>query len=106
MTPVNMQLAHWNLEHTAQQLRDPSAAAFQAGRQGEGAAAAVHRDNSVQGAEQSAKEERLGAKKKRDTSEKDGRRGRRNLSPRNGEEGDDDARPSSGEEKGRLDFYA
>ena len=106
VTPVNMQLAHWNLEHTAQQLRDLSAAAYQAGRQGEGAAAAVHRDNSVQAAEQSAEEERIGAKKKRDESEKDGRKGKRNLSPGRGEEREDDGNPVSGAETGRLDFYA
>jgi hypothetical protein len=105
VTPVNLQLAHWNLEHTAQQLRDPAAAAFQAGRQGEGAAAAVHRDNSVQSAEQSAEEERLGAKKKRDASEKDGKKGKRALSQRNGKEEDEET-PSFGTEKGRLDFYA
>ena len=57
VNPVNMQLAHWNLEHTAQQTRDPSAAAAQAGRQGEGLAAAEHRDTSVQQAEPSAEEE-------------------------------------------------
>ena len=40
VTPVNLQLSHWNLEHTAQQTRDLSAMAAQAGRQGETVAAA------------------------------------------------------------------
>jgi hypothetical protein len=102
---VNMQLAHWNLEHTAQQLRDPSAASLQAGRQGEGVAAAVHRDSTVQAAEQSAEEERLGAKKKRDQSEKDGKRGKQTRSPRDDEEPDKDP-PSPGADRGTLDFYA
>jgi alkanesulfonate monooxygenase SsuD/methylene tetrahydromethanopterin reductase-like flavin-dependent oxidoreductase (luciferase family) len=105
VTPVNLQLAHWNLEHTAQQLRDPAAAAFQAGRQGEGVAAAVHRDGSVQAAEESAEEERLGAKKKREQSEKEGKRNRRSLTERDGEQAEEKA-PPSGAEKGRLDFYA
>ena len=102
---MNMQLAHWNLEHTAQQLRDPSAASLQAGRQGEGVAAAVHRDSTVQAAEQSAEEERLGAKKKRDQSEKDGKRGKQTRSPRDDEEPDKDP-PSHGADRGTLDFYA
>ena len=76
VNPVNMQLAHWNLEHAAQQLRDPAAAAAQAGLQGESAAAAVHRDGSVQPADQGAEGERIGVRKKKDRQHQEGRRKR------------------------------
>ncbi len=99
VSPVNLQLAHWNLEHTAQQNRDPSAAAAQAGRQGEGVAAALHRDASVQAAQEAAEEERLARKKERERREGEKRK--------TGPSAEDQEREEPGEkEKGRLDFYA
>lgn len=100
VSPVNLQLAHWNLEHTAQQNRDPSAAAAQAGRQGEGVTAALHRDASVQAAEESAEEERLSRKKERERQEE---QKKKTAHP---EEEQDEQEPSGEQTKGRLDFYA
>ena len=103
VNPVNMQLAHWNLEHTAQQHRDPAAAVVQAGQQGEGAAAAVHRDASVQTADHAAEEEKVGIRKKREEQQKDGRRKKRNFSnPAEAEESEE----LSLSETGGVDFYA
>lgn len=100
VNPVNLQLAHWNLEHTAQQNRDPSAAAAQAGRQGEGVTAALHRDASVQAAEQSAEEERLTRKKERDRQNE----GKKKTVP---PEEEQEEQEGSGEKiMGRVDFYA
>lgn len=109
VTPINLQLAHWNVEHTAQQLRDPAAAAYQAGQQGEGAAEALRKDSSVQGAEESAEEEPIGARRKREESEREGKKGRgqrrkMDSSDQSEEEGEETYQ-STGEE-GRLDFYA
>ena len=84
VNPVNMQLAHWNLEHAAQQLRDPAAAAAQAGLQGESAAAAVHRDGSVQPADQGAEGERVGVRKKKDRQHQEGRKKERFSGPEYG----------------------
>ncbi len=79
VTPVNLQLAHWNLEHTAQQhTRDPAAASAQAGQQGEVLSAAEHGDQSVQQTDSSSAEERIARKKRREEQEeKDGRRRKR-----------------------------
>ena len=100
VNPVNLQLAHWNLEHTAQQNRDPAAAAAQAGMQGEGVTAAVHRDVSVQAAEKSAEEERLARKRERERRERE----KKGTSPSGQERGKEE--PPGEKEKGRLDFYA
>ncbi len=103
VNPVNMQLAHWNLEHAAQQLRDPAAAAAQAGLQGESAAAAVHRDGSVQPAGQGAEGERIGVRKKKDRQHQEGRKKKSGSPGLNTEE-----KPADGDspEAGGLDFYA
>ena len=79
VTPVNLQLAHWNLEHTAQQhTRDSAAASTQAGQQGEVLSAAEHRDLSVQQGDSSSAEEQITRKKRREEQEKkDGRRRKR-----------------------------
>ena len=100
VNPVNLQLAHWNLEHTAQQNRDPSAAAAQAGRQGEGETAALHRDASVQAAEESAEEERLSRKKERERRDE----GKKKTAPPEKEQ--EEQEPSGEKIQGRLDFYA
>lgn len=107
VTPINLQLAHWNVEHTAQQIRDPSAAAHQAGQQGQAAAEAIRKDSSVQGAEESAEEEPIGARRKKEESEGEGKKGRgqRKDSSPQGEEKDGGSSTSMAEE-GRLDFYA
>lgn len=104
VSPVNLQLAHWNLEHAAQQNRDPAAAAAQAGKQGEGMAAAVQRDSSVQVAEHTAEEERLGHKKRRDEEDDERKRKKKNLTL--SDKGNDEEDATSSQEKGRLDFYA
>ncbi|GEM_PF-995983 len=109
VTPVNLQLAHWNLEHTAQQTRDPAAVAGQAARQGEGLAAAEHRDASVQPTESSAEEERLGRKKRREEREKEGgNRGKgRKAGNREKEEDAEESRPRpSFLGTGKFDLYA
>lgn len=100
VNPVNLQLAHWNLEHTAQQNRDPAAAAAQAGRQGEGVTAALHRDASVQAAEESAEEERLTRKKERE------RREERKKKAAPSEEKQEEQEGSGEKIQGRVDFYA
>lgn len=105
VNPVNMQLAHWNLEHTAQQTRDPSAAAAQAGRQGEGLAAAEHRDTSVQQAEPSAEEERIGRKKRREEQEGKGRGGKR-RGRREAVAPEQEKAPVSPVGNGKFDLYA
>lgn len=99
VSPVNLQLAHWNLEHTAQQNRDPSAAAAQTGRQEEGVTDAVHRNTSVQAGDQSAAQERLARKKEREQRERE----KKKTAPSAGE-GEEE--PTEDKEKGRLDFYA
>ncbi len=107
VTPVNLQLAHWNLEHTAQQTRDPAAMAAQAGRQGESLAAAEHRDASVQAADSSAEEERLGRKKRREEEEQQGGRqgrGRKGKKAREAEDGE--PLSSSRADTGTFDLYA
>jgi hypothetical protein len=107
VTPINMQLAHWNLDHTAQQNRDPSAMAAQAARQGEGLAAAEHRDTAVQAADSSAEEERLGRKKQREERGQDGkRRGKQKKEESGAPDGDEHAHPSSLSETGKFDLYA
>ena len=103
VNPVNLQLSHWNLEHTAQQLKDPAAAAVRAGMQGEGAVAAVRRDSSVQPADQSAEEERVGVRKKKEKEERDGRKKKRGFSAGTGEK---EAEDKSASEAGGVDFYA
>lgn len=103
VNPVNMQLAHWNLEHTAQQLKDPAAAAAQAGLQGEGAAAATHRDASVQPADHSSEEERIGTRKKNEEKEKEGKGRKRSFSGKREREKRDEGESA---EAGGLDFYA
>lgn len=99
VNPVNLQLAHWNLEHTAQQNRDPSVAAAQTGRQEEGVTDAVRRDASVQAGDHSAAQERLSRKKERERREREKKKTA--LSACEGEE-----EPTEEKEKGRLDFYA
>ncbi|NLA90027.1 MAG: hypothetical protein GX843_00045 [Synergistaceae bacterium] len=100
---MNMQLSHWNLEHTAQQLKDPAAAAAQAGLQGEGAAAATHRDASVQPADHSSEEERIGTRKKNEEKEKEGKGRKRSFSGKREREKRDERESA---EAGGLDFYA
>lgn len=107
VTPVNLQLAHWNLEHTAQQTRDPAEMAAQAGRQGEMLVAAEHRDTSVQAANPSAEEERLGKKKRREEKEqKGGRQGRELKVEKSRETEDGEPLSSSPADTGRFDLYA
>ncbi len=100
VNPVNLQLAHWNLEHTAQQNRDPSAAAAQAGRQGEGVTAAQHRDASVQATEESSEEERLTRKKERERREEQ----KKKTAPPEKEQEEQEG--SEEKIQGRVDFYA
>ena len=107
VTPVNLQLAHWNLEHTAQQTRDPSAMAAQAGRQGETIAAAEHRDTSVQAADSSAEEERLGRKKRREEEEqRGGRQGKGQKGKHTEAAVEDESSSSSPADTGKFDLYA
>ncbi len=107
VTPVNLQLSHWNLEHTAQQTRDLSAMAAQAGRQGETVAAAEHRDISVQAADSSAEEERLGRKKRReDEEQRGGGQGRGRKGKNTWEAEGEEALSSSPADTGKFDLYA
>jgi hypothetical protein len=107
VTPINLQLAHWNLEHTAQQNRDPSAMAAQAARQGEGIAAAEQRDTTVQAADSSAEQERLGRKKEREENNQGRkRRGKRKKEESETHEGDKGAHPAFPSGTGKFDLYA
>ncbi|MDI9369633.1 MAG: hypothetical protein GX181_00415 [Synergistaceae bacterium] len=105
VTPVNLQLAHWNLEHTAQQTRDPAAAAAQAGQQGEVLAAAEQRDFSVQQMDPSAEKEGIARKKRQEEEEK--REGRRRRKPGGSKaSGKKQAPESSLADTGKFDLYA
>lgn len=105
--PINLQLAHWNLEHTAQQqTRDPAAMAAQTARQGEGLAAAEHHDASVQTTDSSAEKERLGRKKRREEEEEGSRRGRGRKGKKAASDVDEEQHAPSPAGNGKLDLYA